>query len=126
MTGSVMNKQRGVSLSGLLMVSVVLIFVLLLGFKLFKPYSEFFALQKIFRNLAVKPEVRTGSRREAMAVWAPYAQIEGISAISGDDIEITKEGNGVIVSAAYQVRVPLFKNYTLLIDFNPTSGTAGQ
>jgi Domain of unknown function (DUF4845) len=121
-----MNKQRGVSLSGLLMVSVVLIFVLLLGFKLFKPYSEFFALQKIFRNLAVKPEVRNGTRREAMAVWAPYAQIEGISAISGDDIEITKEGNGVIVSAAYQVRVPLFKNYTLLIDFNPTSGTAGQ
>jgi len=121
-----MNKQRGISLSGLLIVSVVLIFVLLLGFKLFKPYSEFFALQKIFRNLAVKPEVRTGSRREAMAVWAPYAQIEGISAISGDDIEITKEGNGVIVSAAYQVRVPLFKNYTLLIDFNPTSGTAGQ
>jgi hypothetical protein len=116
-----MKKQRGVSLSGLLMVSVVLIFVLLLGFKLFKPYAEYFTLQKIFRTLAAKPEVRTGTRREAMAAWAGYAQIEGISAIGGDDIEITKEGNSVTVSAAYQARVPLFKNFTLLIDFNPSS-----
>lgn len=118
-----MKKQRGVSLSGLLVVSVILIFVLLLGFKLFKPYAEFFALQKIFRTLATKPEVKTGTRREAMAAWAGYAQIEGISSISGDDIEITKEGSGVTVSAAYQAKVPLFKNFTLLIDFNPSSSS---
>jgi hypothetical protein len=121
MMGGVMKKQRGVSLSGLLMVSVVLILVLLLGFKLFKPYAEYFALQKIFRTLATKPEVKTGTRREAMTAWAGYAQIENISAISGDDIEITKDGNNVVVSAAYQARVPLFKNFTLLIDFNPSS-----
>ena len=120
-----MKNQRGVSLSGLLMVSVVLIFVLLLGFKLFTPYTEYFAIQKVFRTLVTKPEVRTGTRREAMAAWAPYAQIEHISAISGDDIEITKEGNSVTVSAAYQARVPLFKNYTLLIDFNPSSASSG-
>ncbi len=120
-----MKKQRGVSLSGLLMVSVVLIFILLLGFKLFKPYSEYFAIQKVFRTLAAKPEVKTGTRREAMAAWAPYAQIEGISSISGDDVEITKDGNNVIVSAAYQTKVPLFKNFTLLIDFNPSSAAAG-
>jgi hypothetical protein len=118
-----MKKQRGVSLSGLLIVSVILIFVLLLGFKLFKPYAEFFAIQKIFRTLSTKPEVKTGTRREAMAAWSGYAQIEGISSISGDDVEITKEGNGVIVSAAYQAKVPLFKNFTLLIDFNPSSAS---
>ena len=120
-----MKKQRGVSLSGLLMVSVVLIFVLLLGFKLFKPYTEYFAIQKVFRTLATKPEVRTGTRREAMAVWAPYAQIENISAINGDDIEINKDGNNVVVSAAYQAKVPLFRNFTLLIDFNPSSASTG-
>ncbi len=50
-------------------------------------------------------------------------QLEGITAINGDDIEITKSGNNVIISASYQVKVPLFKNYTLLIDFNPTSAS---
>jgi hypothetical protein len=105
------------------MVSVVLILVLLLGFKLFKPYAEYFALQKIFKTLAVKPEVRDGSRRDLMIAWAPYAQLEGVSAITGDEIEVTKSGNNVIISASYQVKVPLFKNYTLLIDFNPSSAS---
>jgi hypothetical protein len=120
-----MKKQRGVTLTGLLMVSVVLIFVLLLGFKLFRPYSEFFSLQKIFRTLATKPEVKTGTRREAITAWAAYAQIEGITSIGGDDLEITKDGNNVIVSAAYQAKVPLFKNFTLLIDFAPSSASGG-
>ena len=39
-----MKKQRGVTLTGLLMVSGVLILVLLLGFKLFKPYTEYFSI----------------------------------------------------------------------------------
>ncbi len=120
-----MQKQRGVSLSGLLIVSFVLIMVLLLGFKLFKPYTEYFSLQKIFKAMAAKPEVRTGTRRDAMSVWASYATIENITSIGGDEIEITKEGNGVVISASYQAKVPLFKNYTLLIDFHPTSGAAG-
>ena len=120
-----MKKQRGVSLSGLLMVSVVLIFILLLGFKLFKPYSEYFSLQKIFREMAKKPEVKTGNHRAAMLPYQAYAAIENITSIQGDDVEITKDGDNVIVSATYQARVPLFKNFTLLIDFAPSSATAG-
>lgn len=119
-----MKKQLGVSLSGLLMVSVVLILVALLGFKLFKPYSEYFAMQKIFRALAVKPEVRNGTRRDFTSAWAAYATIEGVTAIGGDDVEITKDGNNVTLSASYQVKVPLFKNFSLLIDFAPTSSSS--
>ena len=117
-----MKKQLGVSLSGLLMVSVVLIFVLLLGFKLFTPYTEFLAIQKIFKTLARDPEVRSGGKREFIQKWASYAQIENVSAIGGDDIEIVREGGNVVISAAYTKKVPLFKNVSLVIDFAPTSG----
>jgi hypothetical protein len=104
------------------MVMVVLIFVLLLGFKLFQPYTEYFAIQKVFKTLSLKPEVRNGGKREFMQGWAAYATIERIGAISGDEIEITREGTNVYFSASYTVKVPLFKNFSLLIDFNPTSG----
>jgi len=116
-----MKKQRGVTLSGLLMVSVVVIFVLLLAFKLFKPYSEYFSIVKIFNTLALKPEVKEGTRRDFVAAWASYAQIENISAIGGDEVDIRKEGSRVVLSASYQVKIPLFKNYTLVVDFNPSS-----
>lgn len=118
-----MKNQRGVSLSGLLMVSVVLILVLLLGFKLFKPYTEFFALKKIFHAMALRPEVRDGTRNQGLGVYGSYIAIENITSITPDDVEITKDGNSVTVSAAYQARVPLFKNFTLLIDFAPSSAS---
>lgn len=117
-----MRKQRGVSLSGLIMTSFVVIILLLFGFKLFNPYVEYFAIKKIFRVMASKPEVRTGTRRDAMQVWASYATIENVTSVAGDDIEIIKDGNNnVVVSTSYQTKIPLFKNYTLLIDFHPTS-----
>lgn len=118
-----MKKQLGVTLSGLIMVCFVLVFVALLGFKLFTPYSQYFTLVKTFKSLAVNPEVKGGTRGQAMGAWSRYAQIENITAITGDDIEITKEGNEVILSASYSVKVPLFANINLLIDFNPTSAS---
>lgn len=116
-----MKRQRGVTLSGFIMFAIILIFVLLLGFKLFKPYSEYFSIQKTFQDLSHNPEVINGSRREAMNAWAPKSLIENITAINGEDIEIAKEGNTVVLSASYSVKVPLFSNISLVIDFNPTS-----
>jgi len=80
------------------------------------------ALQKIFKTLARDPEVRAGGKREFIQKWASYAQIENISAIGGDDIEISREGGNLVISAAYTKKVPLFKNVSLVIDFAPTSG----
>jgi hypothetical protein len=118
-----MKKQHGVTLTGLIMFSFILVFVALLGFKLFTPYSQYFTLVKTFKVLAANPEVRTGSRGQAMGVWSRYAQIDNITAIDGNDIEITKDGNDVVLSASYSVKVPLFANINLLIDFNPTSSS---
>jgi hypothetical protein len=41
--------------------------------------------------------------------------------LGGDEIELTKEGNELIISASYSVRVPLVKNISLMIDFAPSS-----
>ncbi len=118
-----MKKQRGVSLGGLIMVGFVLVFVAVLGFKLFTPYMQYFAIEKTFKTMALNPEVKSGTRRDAMNAWARYALIENITALSGDDIEITKAGNEIILSASYAVKVPLVANISLLIDFNPTSSS---
>ena len=119
-----MKRQSGVTLSGLIIVLFLLIFGALLGFKLFTPYTQYFTIQKAFKNLSQRSEVRAGTRRDVMAAWQPIALVENITTISGDDIELTKEGNEVIISASYSVKVPLFANISLLIDFNPTSASS--
>ena len=116
-----MKTQRGVSLGGLMIVLFLVIVIAMLGFKLFRPYTEYFTIQKAFKTLSQRPEVKTGGRREAMAAWQPIALIQNIQTLQGDDIEITKEGNEVIISANYSVKVPLFHNISLWIDFAPSS-----
>jgi len=115
-----MRHQRGVTLSGLLVSCVVIIFVALLGFKLFTPYTEYFSIKKTFKSIAANPEVKNGGKREMTQVWERYATIERITAINGNDIEVTKEGNTMELSASYTVKVPLFANLSLLIDFHPS------
>jgi len=117
-----MKKQSGVSLSGLLMVLVVLAFIALLGFKIFGPYKQFFTVQKIFKTLAADPEVKNGGKREFVIAWSKYAMTEGdVNVLAADDIEVAREGKEVTISANYTVKVPLFKNISLMFDFAPTS-----
>lgn len=118
-----MKKQRGVSLGGLIIVLFLLVFGALLGFKLFTPYSQYFTIQKTFKAVSALPEVKAGTRKDVMAAYSRYAQIDRIDSLSGDDIEVIKEGNEVVISASYSVRVPLFANISLMIDFNPTSAS---
>lgn len=116
-----MKKQRGVSLGGLIIVLFLLVFGALLGFKLFPPYSQYFTIQKAFKAISTQPEVRAGTRRDVMAAYSRFALMDRLDTLSGDDIEVTKEGSEVVISASYSVKVPLFENISLIIDFNPTS-----
>ena len=116
-----MKKQRGVSLTGLIVVLVLLGMSAMLGFKLFNPCMQYFTIQKTFKVLAQNPEFRSGNRKDIQNAFQRYALIDGITAISGDDIEVTKNGNTLVLSASYSVKVPLVANVSLLVDFAPSS-----
>ena len=116
-----MKNQRGLSLGGFIVVLFLLLMVALLGFKLFTPYTEYFAIQKTLRKLAEDPAAKTWTQRDLNAAFQPHALIDRISAINAQDIEMGKEGNDVVLSANYSVKVPLFHNISLIIDFAPTS-----
>src|SRR6267154_877431 len=47
--------------------------------------------------------------------------IDSIDAIGPGDLEVTKEGNDIVVSVAYPKRIPLFGNVSLVIDFAASS-----
>src|SRR5687767_1478960 len=116
-----MKKQLGIGMTGFILICFLLVLVAILGFKLFTPYMQYYTIQKTFKTLASNPEVKNGTRRDVMTWWARSTVIDNITAINGDDIEVTKEGNEMVISAAYSVKVPLFYNVNLLIDFAPSS-----
>lgn len=116
-----MKRARGISLTELIVILVVLSGVAMLGFKLLNPYLQYYAIQRTFKTMAADSELKSAPRASIVAAWSRYAAIDNMDPISGDDILVTREGERMELSASYTVKVPLFANISLLLDFNPTS-----
>jgi hypothetical protein len=111
-----MRNERGLSLTGLLLVSVVLIALALLGFKLFPAYAEYLTVKKALSEIVHNPEYRS-STREIQAAFERRVTIDNIKAVGSKDLEITKQGDSVSVSASWSVKVPLLYNLSACMDF---------
>ena len=70
---------------------------------------------------AVTGIVQGGETRGTVAdirkAFDKRTQVDDITVLTGQDLEITKEGNDVVVSFAYPQKITLFGNVSLLIDF---------
>ena len=114
------RKQLGVSLSGLLAAAVVLIVVATIGMKLAPSYIEFFAIKKAVNALA--QESKGGaSVAEIRKSFDARSMIDAIDSVKASDLEISKDGGVVVVSAAYRKEIPLVANIGVYIDFRASS-----
>jgi hypothetical protein len=114
-----MKKQRGLSLLGLIIGGGVLVFVAIVGMKVTPAYIEYFTIQKHLRELARSPDA--ASVKEIQNAFDKRADIDDITALKGSDLEITKNGNQVSISAYYEKKVPLFANVSALFEFEVSS-----
>ena len=59
--------------------------------------------------------------RELQSMFSKRAQIDNIKAVTANDIDVTREGDSVVLSASYQTKVKLFGNLSACIDFEASS-----
>ncbi len=116
-----MHRQKGVSLSGFMLWSLVVIFALLLGFKIGPPYYEFVKIQKQLQAVAADSEARSGLRRDVENAFMRRTMVEDITAITPKDLVIEKDGDGIVVTAEYSTCVHVIANLRACMDFNASS-----
>ena len=112
------SKQQGVSLGGLLLVLFVVVIVGIFSLKLIGPYMEYFKIKAAIEAIAAEKKTSVGDIRKS---FDARATIDDIETIKGSDLEITKDGNDVVISFGYRKEVPLVKNVGLFIDFTGSS-----
>jgi len=114
-----MKSQRGVTLVGMVVVCIVIVIVAIGGLKIAPAYIEYFKVKKAVVGIAqTNPGGTVGDVRRAFQM---RAAIDDIDVIGPNDLEVTKEGNEVVVSASYSKRIPLFANISVVIDFSASS-----
>jgi hypothetical protein len=115
------NRQQGITLMGLILGSVVLIFAAVLAMKLVPPYLEFFAVKKAMAGIAAETRGRSVSVADIRRLFDNRSNVDDIHSVGPNDLEITKEGNSYVVAAAWRKEVPLFANIGVYIDFTAST-----
>ncbi|QDQ25537.1 DUF4845 domain-containing protein [Chitinimonas arctica] len=121
-----MQKQRGLSMVTMLAWGIILGGALVLSLKLIPAYSEYFGVKSVLKKLVVEQSgAPVSDIRES---FDKRANIENISSVKGEDLEILQDQQGTTVTVAYQRVIPLVANVSLLFDFTAEErhGGAGK
>ncbi|NBW51626.1 MAG: DUF4845 domain-containing protein [Betaproteobacteria bacterium] len=96
------SKQRGISFIGLLFVGGILAMTGVIAAQAVPTVIEYMAIEK-----AAQRATDGQSVVEVRGLFDKSAEIDNIKSISGKDLEVTKEGDKVVVAFSYQREIHL-------------------
>ena len=111
------RRQRGLSIIGLIFIGLIVVGLLALGFRTVPAVIEYIAIERAVQK--IKNEANTVG--ELRAAFDRHATIDDITSINEADLDITKEGDQVVISYAYQKKIPVLDNVSIVIDFAGTT-----
>jgi hypothetical protein len=119
------KKQLGMGILAISFIFIAVVLVAVGGMKVVPAYTEFDTAKKAIVAIAAGGEAKGGTVADVRKAFDRRASVDNISIVSGADLDVTKDGNELVISFAYAKKVPLFANVALCIDFfASTSPTA--
>jgi hypothetical protein len=115
--------ESGVSLSGLIVVLIVLGALALVAIKVAPAFLEYRAVKDSI--VKAKAEAGTGTVREIQQAFDKNAGVNDVSSISGRDLVITRDGGTAEISFAYEKRIPLTSSISVVLAFDGTTDPSG-
>jgi Domain of unknown function (DUF4845) len=118
--GGYMRKQRGVSLTGLIVTLCVLGFIAVMAAKLMPAYVAYFTVKKMFAAMDQAGDLK-GTVRDIRRSFDTRNAIEDVKSVKGEDLEITKEGGETVITATWSNKVSMVSNVSACLDFMVTT-----
>ncbi len=113
------SSQQGISFIGLLILGIVLALLAIVGARVLPTATEYMAIQKAVKKAAADGDTVPAVR----ASFDRTAAVDYISSISGKDLDVTKQGDQVVVEFAYDKEIPLFGPAYLLLKYRGSSAS---
>ena len=117
MKSSLKSRQRGLSFFGLVFVGVVLAFVGVIGAQVAPTFVEFQAITKA----AKKAADAGGTPADVRRVFDSASAIDDFKAVTAKDLDISKNGDKVVVAFAYNKEIHLGGPAYLLLKYTGTT-----
>jgi type II secretory pathway pseudopilin PulG len=115
------KSQRGISLSGLIFVVAIVGVLVTFGMRVVPSYIEYNAIKKAI----TVAKASGGSVQEMRTSFDKNADVTYITTIGGRDLQFTRDNGNVEISFAYEKRLPIAGNVSLVIDYAGTTDPSG-
>lgn len=112
------KQQRGLSLIGLILVSAVVIGVAVIGMKVVPSVIEYYTAIKHIKTIA---NSGAATVTEVRSAYDRQASVDETPSITGADLEVTKEGNQLVISFEYAKKIHIAGNVSICIDYAGSS-----
>ena len=109
--------QIGASISSIIFIVLVLVFIGHTGFKLIPIYMEDMAIRSVMSSLDGEDGEYSRPADVHQAIFRRLG-VNNIRTLGRDDVAVTREGNTLIATVEYEVRVPYIANISLVMDFH--------
>ncbi len=120
-SNSFLQRQRGVSLSGLIFILGISLVLAMLALKVVPTVLEFSAA----KDAIIAAKKTDGTVAAMRSTFDKNADINNIESVTGKDLIVTKEGSETHLAFAYRKEIPLFTNVFLSIDYAATTDPSG-
>lgn len=118
------SAQRGLTLFGLMFWALAAGFVGYLLVRVLPTVNEYVTIQRAIDKIAAEQPATVA---EARASFDRQKDVEfSISAVSGKDLEVTKENDRVVLAFAYDKEIPVMGPVYILIKYEGRSKSGGR
>ena len=116
------NKQRGIGFIGVILIIAGLLFLAIIGIKLVPTYLHNMQIERIFKSIVNDPEMQDATVKDIRASFTKRASLDDITEVIAEDIDVSKDGGHISLSANYSVKIPVAGNVSLMVEFTPHTG----
>lgn len=114
------RKERGISLVGLIFIMAIVALLAVLAMKIVPAVVEFSSVKRAI----VSAKAGGTTVREIQIAFDKQADVGYITAITGKDLEITKNGDDIVVNFSYEKKIPLVGPASLLFEFTGSTDSS--
>lgn len=112
------KQQRGLSLISLIMVSAIVIGVAVVGMKVVPSVIEYYTIVKHIKTIANSGASTVAEVRNA---YDRQASVDETPSLTGAELDVTKEGNQIVISFEYAKKIHIAGNVSICIDYAGSS-----
>jgi hypothetical protein len=114
------HRQSGLTIIGFVLVAAMVLSIAMIGFRVLPSYIEYFSVEKTLKQTLINardnPTIEQLRRDFDLKASADY-----IDSVRGRDLELTREGNELVLTASWNTTLHLFGNVSILLEFEASA-----